>query len=229
MSTELVLIRHGHAVRVNGNYVHAPLTVLGQQQATHTGEFFRAPENHLDGLYCSPLRRTRETAGIIGEKIGQQAELRPGIQEIMLLESPALIAFEILSITDFVEDYLITHAGGPIRWPIMGRVSKVLLEILEKHPNQRIAVVAHAGVISGALSWYIPKKRWRWWRTTVSNCSLTRFKVDGNKAELLAVNDIRHLSPVVITTQPAAKPAEAAQEAHPVEKALAFEKTEDKK
>ena len=99
---------------------------------------------------------------------------------------------------------------------------------IPEHPDQRVAVIAHSGVISAALSWYLPEKRWRWWRTTVSNCSLTRFKVEGNRAELLAVNDIRHLSPVIVTTQPPTATVEIAKEVHPVEKALVFDKAVDK-
>jgi broad specificity phosphatase PhoE len=228
MAMELILIRHGHAVRVNGDYFHAPLTQLGQEQAAQTGQFFSESQNHLDGFYSSPLRRTQETAKIIGEKIGQSAELRIGVQELRLRELPALVIFEILSIIDPVEDYLDARAGGPIHWPIEGRVSAVLLEIVAKHPNQRVAVIAHAGVISAALSWYLPEKRWRWWRTTVGNCSLTRFKVEGNRAELLAVNDIHHLSPVIVTTQPPTKTVEIAKEVHPVEKALVFDTAPDK-
>ena len=143
------------------------------------------------------------------------------------MELPALVIFEILSITDLVEDYLDARAGGPIRWPIEGRVSAVLLDIVARHPDQRVAVIAHAGVISAALSWYLPEKRWRWWRTTVSNCSITRFRVEGNRAELLAVNDIQHLSPALITTQPPTKTVEIAKEAHPVEKALVFDKAKE--
>jgi broad specificity phosphatase PhoE len=228
MATELILIRHGNAVRINGDYFHAPLTTLGQKQAAQTGEFFSTPQNHLDGFYSSPLRRTQETAGIIGAKIGQKAELRPGIQEVRFSEAPALVVLEILSIVDLFEDYLDDHAGRPIRWPIEGRVSAVLLDIVAKHPNQRVAVVAHAGVISAALSWYLPEKRWRWWRTTVSNCSFTRIKVEGDRGELLMINVIKHLSPAIITTQPPTKPVEIAKDAHPVEKALVFDKPADK-
>jgi broad specificity phosphatase PhoE len=224
MSTELILIRHGHAVRVNGDYFHAPLTQLGQEQAKQTGQYFSVSENHLDGLYSSPLRRTQETAQIIGAQIGQVPQLRPGIQEVMFLELPMLVILEILSIADPIEDYLKSHSGGSIRWPIVRRVSKVLLDIVAKHPDQRIAVIAHAGVISASLSWYLPEKRWHWWRTTVSNCSLTRFKVSDNRAELLTVNDVRHLSPVLVTTQPATATVEVAKEVHPAEKALVFEK-----
>ena len=228
MATELILIRHGHAVRVNGDYFHAPLTQLGQEQAAQTGQYFSEPQNHLDGFYSSPLRRTQETAKIIGEKIGQNAELRIGVQELRLRELPALVIFEILSIFDPVEDYLDARAGAPIRWPIEGRVSAVLLDIVAKHPNQRVAVIAHSGVISAALSWYLPEKRWRWWRTTVSNCSITRFKVEGNRAELLAVNDSQHLSPVIVSTQPPTATVEIAKDVHPTEKALVFDKPIDK-
>ncbi len=228
MATELNLIRHGHAVRVNGDYFHAPLTILGQEQAAKTGQYFNDPQNHLDGFYSSPLRRTQETASIIGAKIGQTAELRPGIQEIRFTELPALMFLEILSITDLVEDYLDARAGESIRWPIEGRVSAVLLDIVARHPDQRVAVIAHAGVISAALSWYLPEKRWRWWRTTVSNCSITRFRVEGSRGELLAVNDIQHLSPALVSTQPPTKTVEIAKEAHPAEKALVFDNPADK-
>ena len=228
MATELILIRHGHAVRVHGDYYHAPLTQLGQEQAAQTGQYFSEPQNHLDGFYSSPLRRTQETAKIIGEKIGQSAEFRIGVQEVRWWELPALVILEILSIFDPVEDYLDAHAGGPIRWPIEGRVSRVLLDIVAKHPHQRVAVIAHAGVISASLSWYLPEKRWRWWRKTVSNCSITRFRVEGKRAELLAVNDIQHLSPVIVTTQPPTATVEIAKEVHPVEKALVFDKATEK-
>ncbi len=229
MATELILIRHGNAVRVHGDYFHAPLTPLGQEQAAKTGQYFDAPQNHLDGFYSSPLRRTKETANIIGAKIGQTPEFRRGVQEVRLAEMLALVILEILSIADPIEDYLDARVGVPIRWPVEGRVSAVLLDIVAKHPDQRVAVVAHAGVISAALSWYLPEKRWHWWRTTVSNCSITRFKVAGNRAELLEVNDITHLSPVLVTTQPPTKTVEIVKEAHPVEKALVFDKPTRKK
>ncbi len=147
MTTELILIRHGNAVRVNGDYFHAPLTKLGQDQAAKTGKYFTVQKNHLDGFYSSPLRRTQETAKIIGEKIGQNAELRIGVQELRLRELPALVILEILSITDPVEDYLDSRAGLSIRWPIERRVSAVLLDIVARHPDQGVALFTQHRVV----------------------------------------------------------------------------------
>ena len=228
MATELILVRHRHAVRVNGDYVRAPLTSVGQDQAARTGQYLSAAENHLDGFYSSPLRRTKETAAIISAKIGQDAEIRDGVQELRFRELPALVLLEILSITDPVEDYLDAHAGLPIRWPIEGRVSMVLLEIVAKHPGQRVAVVTHSGVISAALSWYLPEKRWQWYRMIAGNCSFTRFKVEGKHAELLAVNDVQHLSPAAQTTHPAAATVEIVKKTHPAAKPKILGKAADK-
>ncbi len=159
MSTEVILIRHGNAIGVNGDYVHAPLTALGEQQAAQTGAYLSEMQSSLDGFYTSPLRRAKETAAIIGSKLGKTPEVKNGIQEIEGLEVPALALFETLSIFDFVEDYLDAHAGKPLRWPIQGRVSKALLEMVEAHPNQRIVAVAHAGTISSVLAWAFPEQR----------------------------------------------------------------------
>jgi broad specificity phosphatase PhoE len=133
MTTELILIRHGNAVRVSGDYYHTPLTTLGHEQPAKTGQFLNDPQNRIAGLYSSPLRRTTETAHIIGEKVGQNPEFRSGVQELRLDELPALVIFESLSIIDPVEDYLEARAGGLIRWPIEGRVSVVLLDIVARH------------------------------------------------------------------------------------------------
>jgi broad specificity phosphatase PhoE len=201
MSTELILIRHGNAIRVNGDYVHAPLTPLGEHQAAQTGEYLSEMQPPLDGFYTSPLRRAQETAAIIGSKLGKIAEVKNGIQEVEGLEVPALAVLETLSIFDFVEDYLDAHAGKPIRWPIQGRVSKAVLEMVEAHPNQRIVAVAHAGTISSVLAWAFPEQRLQWWLTLVGNCSLTRVRVDGSQITLLAVNETQHLV-AEVTTQP---------------------------
>ncbi len=203
MATELILIRHGNAIRINGDYVHAPLTVLGEQQAALTGQYLRE-QSPLTGFYTSPLRRAKETATIIGSKLGMTPEEKNDIREIEGLEVPALALLEMLSIFDIVEDYLDSHAGKQIRWPIEGRVSKASLEMVAAHPNQRIAAVAHSGMISAVLAWIFPEERLKWWLTMVGNCSLTRLQVDGASIKLLGVNENQHLTPELTTVQPPA-------------------------
>lgn len=202
MATELILIRHGYAVRVNGDYVHAPLTPLGRQQAAQTGQYLNSTRQPLDGFYTSPLRRAQETATIIGTVIRATPTVKNGIRELEGLEVPALALYEFASIIDPVEDYLDAQAGKPIRWPIQGRVAKSLLDIVAAHPNQRAVVVAHSGVISAILAWYFPEERGEWWLTTVSNCSLTRLVVDKTLVQTGGVDETQHLPSKLVTRQP---------------------------
>src|SRR5258708_35300885 len=160
MATDLILIRHGNTIPVNGDYLHAPLTALGQQQAEQTGQYLA--QQALGGFYASPLRRARETAVIIGKRIGMQPEIKNGIQEVEGLEVPLLAIMETLSIFDPIEDYLDARVGKPMRWPIQGRVSKAILEINSAHPDQQVVVVAHAGVVSSVLAWGFPEQRLKW-------------------------------------------------------------------
>jgi len=201
MATELILIRHGYTVRVHGDYVHAPLTPLGQQQAAQTGQYLFTSQQPIDGFYSSPLRRAHETADIIASKINMQPVIKKGIREVAGFEIPALGLYEIASIFDPVEDYLDDRAGKPIRWPIQGRVSKALLEMIAAHADQRVVVVAHSGVISSVLAWYFPEERGEWWLTTVRNCSLTRLAVDGAQVQILGADEVQHLSQDVMTQQ----------------------------
>ena len=207
MAADLILIRHGHTLPVHGDYVHVPLTALGQQQAEQTGHYLA--QQTLGGFYASPLRRARETAEIIGSQIGLKPEIKNGIQEVEGFEVPLLAIMETLSIFDPIEDYLDAQVGKPMRWPIQGRVSKAMLDIMTAHPDQQAVVVAHAGVISSVLAWVFPEQRLKWWLTTVGNCSLTRLRVNGAHIELLAVNVTQHLAPAQTTTQPPTPTVEA--------------------
>ena len=202
MATELILIRHGYTVRVNGDYVHAPLTPLGQRQAAQTGQYLCSSQKPIDALYTSPLRRAHETAVMIASQISATPIVKNGLRELEGLEVPALALYEFASIIDPVEDYLDERAGKTIRWPIKGRVSKALIEIIAAHPNQRAVVVAHSGVISSILAWYLPEERGEWWLTTVRNCSLTRLAVDKAQVQILGSDETQHLSAEVVTGQP---------------------------
>lgn len=215
MATELVLIRHGHAVRVNGDYVRAPLTDLGRTQAELTGLRFCDEKFHLDGFYVSPIRRTKETAALIGSKSGFFPNVKPGVQELEGFEVPMLVVMEFLAHFGWFGNYLYDNVGKPMHWPILGRVSQVVTDLLKKHEGGRFAIVTHSGVVSSILAWYFPNRRRRWWTYVVDNCSLTRLVISGTQAELFVLNDTNHLSDALTTKQP---PAGTVQVANKVEK-----------
>src|SRR5258708_36467377 len=98
MATDLILIRHGNTIRVNGDYVHAPLTELGQDQATLTAQYLFERMQPLNGFYTSPLRRARETAALICDKFSAIPQVKSGVGEVGRPEMPFPAVCAALSI-----------------------------------------------------------------------------------------------------------------------------------
>ena len=193
--TEVYLIRHGNAQRLPGEtYVKAPLTEMGRRQAELTGAYLNEANIRFDGFFCSPLRRAVETATIIGERIGQAPDPRPGIHEMEYREVPTAAALELVARTGILKRYFAARIGKPLRFPMMGRVAAVMLALLQEYRQGRVGIVAHGGVVSSVMTWYFPEERVRWWRETVGNCSITRLDVAEARARVIVFDQVTHLA-----------------------------------
>jgi broad specificity phosphatase PhoE len=72
-------------------------------------------------------------------------------------------------------------------------VSEALDQVIERHLNQKVIIVAHGGTIDAILTHYFPTDD-KWERGVIRNCSLTRLVVNDNgKPELVDFNDCVHL------------------------------------
>jgi broad specificity phosphatase PhoE len=190
---ELVLVRHGHAQRDKyGQYARSPLSPRGREQAAQLAEYL-ATLRPFDALYASPLPRAVETAQIVAARLGLVPQIRTDLEEWRGFEVPGLFFAELATRLPPLEHYLIARAGKPLHWPLVGRVARVIAEIAQKHPSDRVLVVAHGGVIVAALAWYFPQERRRWWRQYIKNCAVTRLVVESHTARLYEVNDVSFL------------------------------------
>jgi probable phosphoglycerate mutase len=87
---KLYIIRHGNTfdkgdvvTRVGGR-TDLRLSTSGKEQAKALGEHFAGSGVHFDRLVAGPLLRTRETASMIGARLGQAItiEIEEGFREI---------------------------------------------------------------------------------------------------------------------------------------------------
>ena len=84
MTTRLFLVRHGATTlsaedRFAGS-TDIPLSDEGRRQAASLAARLR--DDTLAAVYCSPMRRTIETASILADPHGVAAVTRPGLREI---------------------------------------------------------------------------------------------------------------------------------------------------
>lgn len=159
----LYLVRHGESEGnlpsfKNPRVIDVPLTDRGHAQAQALGAWIS--EGHLlpvDHLYCSTLRRTRETVSHIQSAIGLEPIFNDLIREIgnnshdhapidggdfsyndyWASEKP------FSSITDSVNGESLIH--------FRARIGIFLSDIIEKHPKQVVMAVCHGFVIDAFM------------------------------------------------------------------------------
>ena len=158
MSTELVLIRHGETVwnserRMQGQR-NSALSERGRAQARALA--MRLRNEPFDVLYSSDLDRARETAEAIAAATGHEIRIDPRLRERCFGIFEGLTRDEMKE--RHPEEYARFRArdpdycmpGGESARTFHERCMAVLHEIVAKHTERRIVVVAH-GLLLVAL------------------------------------------------------------------------------
>ena len=202
--TELLLVRHGQTdSNFQGRWQGwdgTPLNQQGEWEAALTARRLAQTEEAIAALYASPLRRAWQTA----ERIGEALNLRPvphdGLKEMNFGRISGI------TLEEFQERYSDLHRrwtdkmdlsfafpGGEQRAQFFQRVGEAIEGIVERHPDQKVMVVAHGGSLRACLVHYLPDEFSQWWTYELGNCSLTRLEVRDGRAKLLVLDDRAHL------------------------------------
>jgi broad specificity phosphatase PhoE len=136
--TTLLLVRHGETDwnadgRLQG-HTDRPLSDYGRRQARELAGALEGEK--LEAIYSSDLARARETAEIVGERLGLPVVLDPDLREKDWGTWEGLTAVE----RDRVE-----FVGEPTE-AHQARILGALRRISERHPGDgRVLVVTHGG------------------------------------------------------------------------------------
>jgi broad specificity phosphatase PhoE len=136
--TELLLVRHGETDwnaegRLQG-HTDRPLNEYGRRQAKELAAQL-AGEGAVDAIYASDLARAKETAEIVGARLGLPVVVDPDLREKHWGNWEGLTGDERAGI-EFVGESTEAHRE---------RVMRAVRRIVERHPGQRIVVVTHGG------------------------------------------------------------------------------------
>lgn len=171
----LLLIRHGQtdwnkAGKMQGQ-VDIPLNERGREQAHETGQKLKDEGYAFDVLVSSPLSRAYETAQIVGSYLGLEVEKTyPNLVERAYGEAEGAQLTYAESRTVY-EDF----EGVESEREVFARTVKVLLEIADEYPEQRVIAVAHGSVIRRALS----AAQGFEWKESVPNAVPLEVSIDG--------------------------------------------------
>jgi probable phosphoglycerate mutase len=202
--TDLLLIRHGEAThnregRWEG-WGATPLTETGVAQARAVGHLLAGWSPSIDLLYTSPILRALQTTEQISCHTGLSPVPFDGLREIDFGEVSGLTmdGFRDKMPALFAQwrdrsDLTFHYPGGEQRYAFFRRVGDALDEIVARHPDKRIAAVAHGGTIRAGLAHLLPGTMSDWWTYDLDNGSITHVRVTTESSELVALNDTRHV------------------------------------
>jgi broad specificity phosphatase PhoE len=203
----LHLIRHGRSDQSaktiidtpRGRQWDPPLDEVGREQARRLSLRLALLDPPPAGVYCSPLRRTRETVAPYVERTGAQVRFDEDLMEANVGEWEGR-PFEEIVASD--EDILPLVRASRAIWSrapggesfdsFQARARRSIHAILDRHPEGDVVVICHGGVINAFLGpllgirhemFFIPE-----------NTSVSSVELDDRGSRVRFLNDILHLT-----------------------------------
>jgi 2,3-bisphosphoglycerate-dependent phosphoglycerate mutase len=135
--TTFLLVRHGETDwnaegRLQG-HTDRPLNEYGRRQARELAE--QLADEQVDAIYASDLARARETAEIVGARLGLPVRLDPDLREKNWGTWEGLTGDERVHV-ELVGESTEEHRD---------RMMRALERIASAHPAGRVVVVSHGG------------------------------------------------------------------------------------
>lgn len=208
--TEFFFVRHG---RTDGNVrgilvgrTDISLDELGVRQAVAVAEHFAAA-NPPDVIISSPLKRARETAQAIADRLSLPVETEDDLAELhfgtyegwsfadLVEQQPELAA-------QFWDDEIDPYwPGGERLSEFHERVRRVVTSLSERYASHTAIVVAHGGVLGSLASQLLGTPPNDWSRYQIANCSVTHLEIGAEQSLLHRLNDVEHLVTIELEPQ----------------------------
>lgn len=189
------LVRHGDKPNIAGD---PSISELGILQSQLTGKYLK--DKSITKVFCSPFKRTLETAEEIGKILGLEFAIDERLKERLNFGDDPNLTFE-----QFIEVWDKTTRDRNYQ-PKVGysskragdRVLESIKDIADKYPDQNIVLVTHGGVIYDVLrnlfsDNYLKSIKSDFLQTGIMNCSITHIVKDGDKYGLKEFDFVGHL------------------------------------
>jgi 2,3-bisphosphoglycerate-dependent phosphoglycerate mutase len=202
-STVFILVRHGSSESyVEGEpfpLVHGhgdpALSPLGVEQAELLAPRLR--REAVDAVYVTPLRRTKETVAPYLSQTGLTASEVFDLREVFLGEweggdsRSKFASGHPLAVQAIETGEWGFIPGAESTKQLQDRCVRALMELHQRHRNQRIVCVVHGGVISAIAQWATGTPSSYHWGA--ENASVHNLIVNDDYRRLHLFNDTAHL------------------------------------
>jgi len=202
MTTRVFLIRHGatpHSAEDRfAGAIDVDLSDEGRRQAEALA--VRLSDDHIVAVYCSPMKRTTETATIVAGPHQLTPIPRDGLREINHGRWESMRRRDVE--TQFPDEYaaweedpyIFMPTGGESGLSVMARALPVVREVVLNHVGENVAIVSHKATIRLIISSLLgfDPRGYRDRLDQAPAClNVLDFK-DAVRARLMLFNDVSH-------------------------------------
>ncbi|GAA1166779.1 bifunctional RNase H/acid phosphatase [Nocardioides aquiterrae] len=162
--TTVVLVRHGvtpHTVekRFSGGLASANpgLSDEGRDQIRAIGDWLGPIAERIDAVVSSPVRRTLESAEILGAVLGREIQVEPGFAEMEFGAWDGLTFAEVgerhpEDLKAWLGSLEVAAGGGESFRAVEKRVLDALARVLEEHAGKTVVLVTHVTPIKTVVA-----------------------------------------------------------------------------
>ncbi len=199
----MLLVRHGESAPARPDAPFAlrdghgdpELDPVGVAQAERVGA--RLAGERVDAIYVTTLRRTHETAAPLAQRLALTPIVEPNLREVFLGEWEG----GALRVRAAAGDPIFEEIFRQERWDVIpgaeplddfhARTQRGLQRIVDAHPDGRVVVVVHGGVIGQLLHHITGSRRFAF--SSADNASISEIAVTSERSVLRRYNDTSHL------------------------------------
>jgi probable phosphoglycerate mutase len=204
-ATDILLVRHGESAPAREDqpfpmldgHGDPPLAPEGELEAERVGE--RLAVEPLDAIYVSGLRRTVQTAAPLAAKLAITPAEEPGMREVRLGDwEGGMFRIRVAENHEIAQRMWESQRWDAIpnaesTEDLAARVRAAIERVAAAHPDQRVAVFTHGGVIGQVVSMATGAQGFAF--IGADNASITQLVVMGDRWLVRRFNDTAHLHP----------------------------------
>ena len=204
-ATDILLIRHGES---EAAYIDKPFPLVdghadpelsenGRGQAERLAQ--RLAKTPIDAIYVTSLRRTAQTAAPLAGRLGLAPKVEPDLREVNLGEWEAgrfrkmVAENHPIAARMWAEERWDVIPGAEPAGVFAARTGGAIKRIAAAHPDQRVAVIVHGGVIAALLAMTTGSRPFAF--LGADNASISRLVITPERWILRVYNDTAHLEP----------------------------------
>jgi broad specificity phosphatase PhoE len=202
--TTLFLVRHGRTgwnkEQIFRGTKDVPLDAVGREEALMVGE--RLKGERIRAVFSSPLARAAETAEAIARFHNVEVQVLAGLTDLNFGEWEGMSLQEVKKkYPDLYQQWLqaphqVVFPGGEGLDAVRSRAMKVVEGIIERHPQETVALVSHRVVLKVVICALLGLDNSHFWNigqdTTAVNC----FHYKNGSWIVALLNDTCHLKRV---------------------------------